>query len=144
MPNSVHRDRFGPDWPIGFIQVPTPGTPVGFMANVDPTFYNAPETASSSQSAEYSERAEEIIIQALKPAANGMQLNTGNVYVVRKGVGTGSGNRNDYGAIVAVLQPGQSLFLTAAALNRNVWSPYRYYIDADVANEGAQITLIIQ
>jgi hypothetical protein len=144
MPSSIHRDLSGPDWPLGFVAVAVPGTPVNFMVNVDATSINAPESATSSQAAEYTARAEEILVQAFKPAANGMQLNTGNIYVVRKGAGGGAGNRNDPGAMVTVLSPGQSLFLTAASMNRNVWSPYRYFIDADNAGDGALIVLILQ
>jgi hypothetical protein len=71
-------------------------------------------------------------------------LNTGNIYIVRRGSGSGSGNRDDTGSIVATLVPGQTLFFTAAAVNVNVWSPYRYSIDADNIGDGAFITLIIQ
>jgi hypothetical protein len=34
MANSVLLDRHGPDWPLGFIKVVTPGTPVGLMSLV--------------------------------------------------------------------------------------------------------------
>jgi hypothetical protein len=74
-----------------------------------------------------------------------MQTNTGNVYIVRYGdKGAGSGNRDDPGVMVAVLLPGQTLFLASAPANRNVYSPYRYYIDADNANDGALVTGIVQ
>jgi len=62
--------------------------------------------------------------------------------VVRKGQGTS--NRDDTGVIVATVLPGQTLSLVAAALNLNVWSPYRYYLDADNPGDGAFITLIVQ
>src|SRR5947207_15725591 len=139
MPNSVLKDKQGPDWPLGVISVVTPGTPVSIMSLVDPTSLNDPGSAVPTASAnntgaptggnEFTERAEQIIFQAYKTAANGLQNNTGNIYIVRKGVGAGTGNHNDYGAIVCVLTPGQTFVLAAAPLNRNVFSPYRYRID---------------
>jgi hypothetical protein len=151
MPNSVMRDKQGPDWPLGLITVPTPGTPVGIMSLVDSALSNDPSTAtpaagtSTQPSAEYSERCQQIIFVGVKPgAAHGTQNNTGNVYITRKGAGAGSGNRDDQGAIVYVLTPGANLFLGSAASNRNVFSPYRYSIDADNAGDGALVTLIIQ
>jgi hypothetical protein len=84
------------------------------------------------------------MFQAFKPgASHGTQVNTGNVYIVRKGV-QGAGNRDDTGSIVKTLSPGETFFLASAALNRNVYSPYRYSLDADNANDGAFVTLIMQ
>ncbi len=143
MTTTIQKDIHGPDWPIGFINVTTPGTPVGFMINVDPNAYNAPETPTGAFSYEYTIRAEEIMVQAYKPAAHGTQNTTGNIYIVRRGV-AGGGNRDDTGSIVATLVPGQTLFFTAAAVNRNVWNPYRYFVDADNSGDGAFITLIVQ
>lgn len=114
------------------------------MSVVDPTSNNSPGTATNPTNYQYTVRAEEIMVQAFKPAASGTQLNTGNIYIVRRGSGSGSGNRDDTGSIVATLVPGQTLFFTAAAVNVNVWSPYRYSIDADNIGDGAFITLIIQ
>jgi hypothetical protein len=142
--NSIQRDPGGPDWPLGFIGVVTPGTPVGFMSVVDPTSDNAPGTPTNTTNYQYTVRAEEIMVQAFKPAAAGTQVNTGNIYIVRRGSGGGSGNRSDTGSIVATLVPGQTLFFTAAAVNVNVWSPYRYSIDADNSGDGAFVTLIVQ
>jgi hypothetical protein len=144
MTNSIQRDPQGPDWPLGFVGIVTPGTPVGFMSVVDPTSDNAPESPTSPTNYAYTVRAEEIMVQAFKPASAGTQLNIGNIYIVRRGNGGGTGNRSDTGSIVATLVPGQTLFFTAAAVNRNVWSPYRYSIDADFAGDGAFITLIVQ
>jgi hypothetical protein len=144
MTNSIQKDFQGPDWPLGFISVVTPGTPVGFMSVVDPTSNNSPGTPTNSTNAPFTVRAEEIMVQAFKPASPGTQLNTGNIYIVRRGAGGGSGNRADTGSIVATLVPGQTLFLTAAAVNVNVWSPYRYSVDADNAGDGAFVTLVVQ
>ena len=112
------------------------------MINVDPNNYAAPNTPTSVNSPEYSPACYEIMVQAMKPATHGTQNNTGNIYVVRKGQGTS--NRDDTGVIVATVLPGQTLSLVAAALNLNVWSPYRYYLDADNPGDGAFITLIVQ
>jgi hypothetical protein len=143
---SVYQDKQGPDWPLGFIKVATPGTPVELMSLVDPTGVNDPNAVTSSTSDEYTPRCQQIQIQAFKPGAtHGMQLNAGNVYIVRDdGAGGGSGNRDDPGAIVTILAPGQTYFLASAPVNRNVFSPYRYSVDADNANDGVLVTLIIQ
>ena len=68
-----------------------------------------------------------------------MTVNAGNVYIVRK-----SGNRDDTGTIIKVLSPGETFYLASAPLNRNVFSGYRYYIDADTAGDGALVTGIVQ
>jgi hypothetical protein len=145
MANSIQRDKYGPDWPLGFIGVSSPGTPVGFMVNVDPGAYADPSTPTSINTPEYTVSCEEIVVQAFKPGAGtGLQLNTGYVYITRIAVPPGSGGRSDTGSTVMVMLPGQTLFLTASAMNRNVWSPYRYFVDADNAGDGVIVTLIIQ
>jgi hypothetical protein len=144
--NSVHQDRHGPDWPLGNIVVAVAGTPVNIMSLVDSTSVNAPENASSSQTAEYTVRAQQIIFQALKAGAGPPALtnNTGLLYIIRKGAGVGTGNKTDLGTIIKVLAPGETWVLGSAALNRNVYDPYRYYVDADTAGDAALVTLIIQ
>jgi hypothetical protein len=145
MPNSVLIDPHGPDWPLGFIKVVTPGTPVRITLNVDPQAVNAPETATQSTAAEYTVRFQQLMFQGYNPASHGMQNNSGLVYIIRYlSGGAGSGNRDDTGVIVAVLSPGQTLFLASAPHNRDVWSPYRYALDADNGNDGALITGIVQ
>lgn len=142
MPNSVHIDKQGPDWPLGSIIVTAPGTPVNIMSLVDPGLANAPGAATGTTTDEYSPRCNQIVIQGVKgnsPVVN----NTGNIYVVRKGVGTGTGNRADNGAIVLVIAPGSTGVLGPSALVKDVFSPYRYSIDADNANDAAQVTLLI-
>lgn len=145
MANSVHKDREGPDWPLGFISVAVPGTPVGLMTLVDSSNLGAPQTGTATVGAtDYSFAAQQIQFQAFKPgASHGTQNNVGNIYIVRQGVGAGSGNRDDTGAIVATLQPGQTYVLSSAPMNRNVYSPYRYSIDGDNAGDGAFVTLLI-
>ena len=154
MPNSIHKDKQGPDWPLGNIVVVAPGTPVSIMSLVDPNSLNASGSASPTASAnntgapaggnEFTERCQQIIFQAYKSAgANGLNTNTGNIYIVRKGVGAGTGNRADLGSIVAVLQSGQTFSVGSSALVKDVFSPYRYFIDADNVNDGCQVTLFI-
>jgi hypothetical protein len=147
MANSVQQDWNGPDWPLGFIDVATPGTPVGIMSLVDPSSVNSPSspTPGTADANEYTQRAQQIIFQAMKPGTtHGTQNNTGNVYIVRVAQGSGTGNRDDYGSIVKTLVPGETFILASAALNRNVFSPYRYRIDADNAGDGAFVTLLMQ
>jgi len=85
-----------------------------------------------------------IIFQAYKSAgANGLNTNTGNIYIVRKGVGAGTGNRADLGSIVAVLQSGQTFYGWLIRTGEGCISPYRYFIDADNVNDGCQVTLFI-
>lgn len=150
MTASVAKDRSGPIWVLGNIAVPTPGTPVSIMSLVDSTNVNSPNSATSATSDEYTPRAQRIIFQACKAgASHGTAINTGNIYICKKGNGGGSGNRDDTGAIIATIPIGTSttfplsFVLEAAALNRNTFSPYEFYIDADNANDGCQVTLVI-
>ena len=145
---SVQKDYQGPDWPLGFIDVVTPGTPVSIMSLVDPNNYAAPNTPTSGTSVntntpEYTVRAQQIMFMGYKPNTHGLQTNAGLVYIMRKGV-QGAGNRDDYGSLVKVLAPGETFFLSSAALNKDVYSPYRYYLDADNGGDGALVTLIMQ
>lgn len=142
---TVLQDRNGPDWPLGFIVVSTPGTPVPIMSLVDASNVNAPQTATppvpnsaTRPSNEYTATCQQIMFQGYKSAGPAL-MNTGNVYIVRKG-----GSKADTGTIVKILAPGETFFLASAALNLNVFSPYRYEIDADTANDGALVTLIVQ
>lgn len=148
MANTVLKDRQGPDWPLGFIANVTPGTPVNIMSLVDPTGVNDPAspTPGTPGADEYTPRCNQIVFQGVKPgASHGLQPNTGNVYIVRFAAkGAGSGNRDDPGVIVGMIFPGGSYELASAPLNRDTWSPYRYYIDADNSGDGALVTLIIQ
>jgi hypothetical protein len=125
------------------ITVVTPGTPVSIMSLVDATSINAPNTATTTAALEYSPSVQQIFFLAVKPgASHGTQSNTGNIYIVRKGI-QGVGNRDDYGSMVFSLGPGQNLFLSSAPLERNKFSPYRYFIDADNAGDSALVTLLI-
>lgn len=140
---TVLQDRYGVDWPLGYVNVPANGTPVNIMVNVDANNTNAPQTGTNSTTQEYSPIFQQIMFQAYKPGAgnSGMVPNAGNVYVLRASAnGAGTGNKADMGVMVAVLTPGQTLFLASGATVRNVWNPYRYALDTDNNNEGALIT----
>jgi hypothetical protein len=147
---SVQKNKQGPIWPLGLILVPTPGTPVNIMSLIDSALVNAPESATSATSAEYTERCYEIIFTACKKgAAHGVQANTGNIYILLKGV-QGDGSRDDYGSMIVALGQGAATVdypkfkLTASAINRDVFSPYQIYVDAENANDGVLVTLNIQ
>jgi hypothetical protein len=142
---SVHKDKQGPIWPLGQIAVVTPGTQVSIMSLVDSTSVNAPETATSTTSDEYTSRAQQIIFQAYKAGAGTILAgNTTNklVYVVRKPT-AGNGGTGDTGVVVVALSPGQTFVLGSAALNRNMFNLYEYFIDADTAGDGMQVTAVI-
>lgn len=146
MANSIMQDRQGPDWPLGFIKVATPGTPVGIMSVVDPNNYNDPGAATSTHSDEYTPRAQRLMFMGYQPESSGAAYipNMGNVYIVRKPTSAGSGGKADSGVLVKILAPAETWEIDAAALNRNTFSPYRYSIDADNANDGAMVTLFVQ
>lgn len=137
---AVMQDRQGPDWPLGNIVVVVPGTPVSIMSLVDPGGLNDPANPTAAGVAEYTARAQQIMFQGVHAGGQAGQLvnNTGNIYVVRRGHTLG-----DTGEIIAVLQAGQTLFLASAPAVKDVFSPYRYYIDGDNAGDGAQVTLLI-
>jgi len=144
---GVQKRPQGPFWPLGSIVVVTPGTPVAITSLVDPTGVNNPNTATSTSSDEYTRRCNEIIIQGMKSnAGSGLTNNTGNIYVIVKG-GTaagGSDNRTDTGAIYLTVPAGTTAVIAASPLNRNVFTPYNLFIDADNANDAAQVSLLIQ
>lgn len=149
MADSIMLDPHGPDWPLGLITVLVPGTPVRLMSLVDPSLVNAPwtiqpplTTVSPAKTLGYSPAFQQIMFQGFKKnlGADGVVDNTGNIYVCRAGVGAGLGNRDDYGALVLVVKPGQTVFLASAPANMNVYSPYRYFIDADNPNDGCIVT----
>jgi hypothetical protein len=144
--NGVQKQPAGPFWPLGSIVVVTPGTPVRITSLIDPTNINAPETATSSSSDEYTRRANQIIIQGVKTnGGTGTTNNTGNIYVIVKGSPSpGSNNRTDMGCIVLTVASGQTAVLAASPLNRDAFTPYQLWIDADNANDAATVTLIIQ
>ena len=101
-------------------------------------------TATTTSSDEYTPLCQQIMFQGFKSnGGTGMVPNAGNVYIMRKGA-AGAGNRTDFGAMVTVLLPGQTVFLASSARNRDTFSPYRYSLDADNAADGALVTLIIQ
>ena len=46
--------------------------------------------------------------------------------------------------MVVTIAPGQTFILASAPVNKDVFSPYDYWIDADNANDSCLVTLIIQ
>jgi hypothetical protein len=118
------------------------------MTNVVPSNSNSPETATSvsSPGLATSPTCHKIFIQPYKPAANnnGMVSNTGNIYLMAVGVGSGPGNRSDSGAMVFVIPPGSgSTTYPAQEAEGDVVSPYKFFLDADVSGEGGLVTLQI-
>lgn len=145
---SIHRDRQGPDWPLGNIALVTPGTPVSIMSVVDPTLQNDPNTATpgAASADEYTVRAQQIIFHAVKAGAGPPLLantNTGFIYIVRKAT-AGNGGTADTGVVIKALAPGETFILSSSALVKDVFNPYRYFIDGDTGTNGCQVTLIIQ
>jgi hypothetical protein len=141
---SVMKDwKSGPTWPLGLIVVAAAGTPVGIMSLVDPSSVNAPETATTASSDEYTSCFQQLMFQGFKANTDGLQTNAGNVYIMRKGV-QGLGNRDDYGAMVAVLLPGQTIFISSAPRVRDTFSGYQFYIDADNNGDSALVTGFVQ
>ena len=152
MANSVMQDPFGCDWPLGYVNVPTGGTPVNIMVNVDANNVNAPgrspgQWGVNSNQAEYSPTCHKVTFQGMKPGNNSMVPNTGYVYIMRAlGPGNqnagGPQNRSDPGAMVYVLPPGGSVTLPSQEIDGPTISPYRYTLDVDNNNEGALVTLL--
>ena len=142
MPNSVYQSRTGTVWPLGYIAVPTPGTPVCIMHNVDASNNNAPGTASNSSTSEYATVVRALAIQGYHPGANnnGMVANVGNIYLMMRPVGSGTGNRSDTGAMLKVIPPGQDLFFPIDPTGQSAHDPYSYFLDGDNSTEGALVT----
>ncbi len=144
MANPI-KDPQGPDWPLGLVVVATPGTPVGIMSLVDSGSLNDPANPTATGVAEYTRRCQQIMFQGFT-AGTGRGVggtgtlvpNTGNVYIVRRSYTAG-----DTGSVVAVLAPGQTLFLASAPSVNDVWGLYRYSLDSDVASDGALVTALI-
>src|SRR6266403_3915364 len=132
MANSVLKDKQG-DWPLGYVNVPTSGTPVSIMTNVDPSLVNDPSkpTPGTSGADEYTVRCQQMIFQGFHPSGGKMVANSGNVYLIRQPSSGGTGNLTDTGVIALIIPAGQTAVLASAPLNRNVFNPYRYRLDAD-------------
>jgi hypothetical protein len=147
MADSILKDLSGADWPLGFISVPTPGTPVRFTALVDPANDNAPETATvrgGTAGQRSTPTCNQIILQGCKRNVDGTwAVNTGNVFILRRpntggGTGAGTGANADFGVMVGVITPGGAYNLPpSGGIPITSLSPYKYYLDATVAGEGA-------
>ena len=87
---SISSTRGGPMWPLGFIKVPTIGTPVALSSLIDPTNLNSPNTATGpgggpiTNQQEYTISFRGLSIFGYKPGANnnGMVANSGNIYLL--------------------------------------------------------------
>lgn len=143
---SKQQDVTGPDWPLGAIAVVTPGTPVAITSLVDPSNLNAPGAlgiaTGTGANRQFASKACEIIFFPGKAATDGVAANTGNVYVMRVGK-EGLGNRDDYGSMVAIIRPTDPPFRLSLYAQADGFSPYRYFIDADTAADGAIVTLLV-
>jgi hypothetical protein len=136
---TVLKDINGPDWPAGYIEVVMAGTPVRLTSLIDAGNINAPESPTVPGALEYTPRYQQLIFQGVHPGKmGGMTPNTRNVYIVRD-----HGDRDDYGTIVAVIAPGQTLIISAAPMVENKLSLYRYWVDGDHDNEGVLVTGLI-
>lgn len=149
MADSVHKDKFGPEFPLGLIVVAAAGTPVSIMSRVDPTGVNDPSSPSPGTVAadEYTVSFQQILFQAVKAGAGppSLAVNTGNVYILRKGAAGGTGNATDKGTIIKMLIPGESYAYPPApsAMGKNQFNGYRYFIDADTTADACLVTGII-
>jgi hypothetical protein len=140
---SVLQNRNGPLWPLGLITVAASGTPVGLMSLVDSSSYNAPETATSTHTAEYaSAQACDIIITPTKSIAP-VTANTGAIYLLL--VGTGSNNKTDSGVIVLTIATSSGPVHLSTVISRlqAKFDAYQMYLDADNSGDGALVTLVI-
>jgi hypothetical protein len=118
------------------------------MSLVDPSGLNDPNSPSPGTAGadEYTVSAQQIIFQSYKAGAGTILApNTAGklVYIVRKPT-AGGGGVADNGTVIAALSPGQTFILGSSAMTKNVFNPYRYFIDADTGTDGCQVTLIIQ
>lgn len=147
---SVQKDIQGPLWPLGLITVVTSGTPVNLMSVVDPglNIWNPTTPTPGASGAitenipEYTISAQQLIIFACKSVAP-IVANTGFTYIVEKGAGGGSGNKTDSGSIIAIISATGNIVLGSAAFNKNVFSPYNLFVDADNSGDGILATLVV-
>ena len=149
--NTVVQNPQGITWPLGFISVATPGTPVGIMSLVDPNNNNAPGTPTGRGSGvgEYTPVCHKIWFQACRVGNNNVAItpSTGNVYILMANQnaanGTGPGNRSDTGVVLGILN-NQLGFeqIPSMEFEGPTISPYAYAIDADNAGDGVLVTMI--
>ncbi len=145
---SVQKLRGNPATALGFVTVPTPGTPVNLMVNLDANNNNAPGTpnpppgAFPSTKTEYSPNCRGFSVQGYQPGNNnnGMIPNTGNIYLLMFPSPGGSGNLTDTGCMLKVIGPTEDFFFPPDGRGQEMFSLYNYRLDADVAGEGGLIT----
>jgi hypothetical protein len=142
---SIQKAR-GSAVSLGFVNVPTIGTPVPLSTNIDSNNSNSPGNVSApppqfpGTQTESSPSFRAFHIQGFKPGANnnGMVVNSGNVYLLMAAAG-GAGNRSDSGSIIAVIAPGADYFFPPDGSGNTRFSPYYLYLDADSNNDGGLV-----
>jgi hypothetical protein len=135
---SVDRKPYGGSWSLGNIVVPTPGTSVPITNLVDAGGTLGDQGAAN----EYNVlTAQAITFLGMKAGAGPPALanNAGLIYIVRRG-----GNKTDLGTVIDVVAPGAKVTITAAAQNRDVLGLQEFAVDADTANDAAQVTAFVQ
>ena len=146
---SVQKLRGAAVTSLGYVNVPTPGTPVALSVNIDANNSNAPGTAFPPSAAgpagtqtEYSPSFRGYTIWGYKPGAanNGMIVNTGNVYLLTAPAANGSGNRTDSGSIIAIIAAGNRYDFFPDGTGRSALTPYSLFLDSDNANDGGLVT----
>lgn len=147
MPLSVYKSLRGSAVPLGFVQVSNSGTAVPLSKNIDANNGNAPGTVFPNppqfpgSQTEFSPSFRSFNIFGWQPAANnnGMQLNSGNIYLLAAPAGNGSGNRSDSGAMLAIIPPGGQYTYPPSGAHFDRFSPYTLYLDADSNNDGGLV-----
>ncbi len=138
---SVLKNVRGPVWPLGFIKIVAPGTPVRITSLIDAGAVNAPGASNrSGATLEYTPSVNKIVFRGSKTAAHGMVNNANPVYVV---MGSAADARDDPGRIVAVVTPGTTVEIIASPLVKNVFNLYDFYVDGDSADDGLLVTAYI-
>lgn len=134
---------------LGFVKVTTIGTAVPLSLNIDSNNNNAPgtaygptDTSADSGKSEYSPRFRGFVIYGFKPGAsnNGMVANTGQIYLLQAAQGSGSGNRSDSGAILAIIGSGNNYQFPPEGMSFDWFSPYYLYLDGDNNGDGGLVT----
>jgi hypothetical protein len=112
------------------------------MSIVDANNVNAPGVPTSNLSSEYSPACRGLGLQGFFPNANnsGMQPNVGNIYLMVPAAG-GNGNLTDFGSMVKVIASGSDFFYPPENAGVDLFNPYGLFLDADVAGDGALVTL---
>lgn len=123
----MYRPYFQPQ-PIGFVPVAVPGTPVQLVSLLVGSVGPSPEKQVILDAATDAVDVNKIVLSA-NPA------NTGNVYI-----GTKNMNKVTGVGVLAVLLPTGGVPY-ANNVGMNIYHFQQWYVDADVAGEGAYGTI---